>query len=58
MLLARMSQNKNRNRRCHLVDELKDIPQNKKNQTNKQTKTSKTETPPPKKKKKLINKPN
>ena len=29
MLLARMSQRKNRNRRCHLVDELKNIPQNK-----------------------------
>ena len=29
MLLARMSQHKNRNRRCHLVDELKNIPQNK-----------------------------
>ena len=35
MLLARMSQHKNRNRRCHLVDELKNIPQNKNtNQTN------------------------
>ena len=40
MLLARMSQHKNGNRRCHLVDELKNIPQNKKT---KQTKTSKTE---------------
>ena len=29
MLLARMSQHKNRNRRCHLVDELKNMPQNK-----------------------------
>ena len=29
MLLARMSQHENRNRRCHLVDELKNIPQNK-----------------------------
>ena len=35
MLLARMRQNKNRNRRCHLVDELKNKPQNKKDQTNK-----------------------
>ena len=29
MLLARMSQHKNRNRRCHSVDELKNMPQNK-----------------------------
>ena len=29
MSLARMSQHKNRNRRFHLVDELKNIPQNK-----------------------------
>ena len=50
MSLARMSQHKNRNRRCHLVDELKNMPQNK--TLNKQTKTSKTEKKTKKKKKK------
>ena len=49
MLVARMSQHKNRNRRCHLVDELKNMPQKT---PNKQTKTSKTEKKTKKKKKK------
>ena len=54
MLLARMSQHKNRNRRCHLVDELKNIPQKK--TPNKQTKTSKTEKKTKKEKKTESNK--
>ena len=61
MLLARMRQNKNRNRRCHLVDELKNKPQNKKDQTNKRK--PQRLKPPQKKnkkknKKKIINKQN
>ena len=46
MLLARMSQHKNRNRRCHLVDELKNMPQNKntKQRLKRKPKKKKTES--------------
>ena len=57
MLLARMSQHKNRNRRRHLVDELKNIPQKKKHQTNKRKPQRLKRKPKKKKKPNQINKP-
>ena len=58
MSLARMSQHKNRNRRCHLVDELKNIPQNKNTkQTNENLKDWKENQKKNNKKTNQINKP-